>query len=219
MPNSAIARPTLLLVVALTAMLVAWLIIRPALADLREPDAAADALKSHTSTTETAPAKPKHKVTIRKPNAGPQVSTDLQDVHGNVATVACATCHANRQPNIETKSVADLKQFHTSLQLSHGSISCLSCHNSNDYDALKLADGTPVEFTEVMTLCAQCHGPQMKDYEHGTHGGMSGYWDLTRGPQTKNNCVDCHNPHSPQFPKMKPTFKPRDRFLKKTADH
>ncbi|MFT7633353.1 MAG: formate-dependent nitrite reductase cytochrome c552 subunit, partial [Mariniblastus sp.] len=75
-------------------------------------------------------------------------------------------------------------------------------------------DGTKVEFTDVMTLCAQCHGPQMTDYEHGAHGGMNGHWDLNRGPQTKNNCVDCHQPHAPKFPKMQPTFKPRDRFLK-----
>ena len=91
--------------------------------------------------------------------------------------------------------------------------------HADDYDSLKLADGTRVEFTEVMTLCAQCHGQQMKDYEHGAHGGMNGYWDRSRGPQTKNNCVDCHNPHAPQFPKMQPTFKPRDRFLEKETEH
>ena len=100
----------------------------------------------------------------------------------------------------------------------HG-YSCLSCHNSEDYDALKLADGSRVEFTEVMTLCAQCHGPETRDYEHGAHGGMNGFWDLTRGPRTKNNCVDCHNPHSPAFLPMQPTFKPRDRFLKKEGHH
>ena len=151
--------------------------------------------------------------TIRKPAGPPQVFTGLTDPHGNAVTVSCSTCHATRQPNKDTKTVADLNEFHGSLQIAHGKISCLSCHNANDYDSLKLADGSRVEFTEVMSLCGQCHGPQMRDYEHNVHGGMNGYWDLTKGPRQKNNCVDCHNPHSPQFPKMQPTFKPRDRFL------
>ncbi len=50
-----------------------------------------------------------------------------------------------------------------------------------DYDSLQLADGHRVEFTDVMTLCGQCHGPQMKDFNHGVHGGLNGYWDLSRG--------------------------------------
>lgn len=154
-------------------------------------------------------------VVIRKPAGPPRVFTGMSDSDGNPITVSCSTCHSTREPNYENKSSADLNEFHESLKLAHGTISCLSCHNSTDYDALKLADGSRVEFSEVMTLCAQCHGPQMRDYEHGVHGGFNGHWDLTRGAQTKNNCIDCHNPHSPQFPRMQPTFKPDDRFLSK----
>ena len=152
-------------------------------------------------------------ITIRKPTGPPSVLTELKDAHGNAVTVSCSTCHATRTPNFANKTVADLDEFHGTLSLAHGKISCLSCHNAEDYDSLKLADGSRIEFTDVMTLCAQCHGNQMRDYEHNAHGGMNGYWDLTKGPRTKNNCVDCHNPHSPQFPKMRPTFKPQDRFL------
>ena len=155
----------------------------------------------------------KFPVEIRKPSGPPRVSTALSDAHGNRVTVACSTCHTTRQPNNQNKTVRDLDEFHVGMAFSHGTVSCLSCHNSNDYDSLKLADDSRVEFSDVMTLCAQCHGPQMNDYQHGAHGGMNGYWDRTRGPQSKNNCVDCHNPHSPQFPKMQPTFKPKDRFL------
>lgn len=106
-----------------------------------------------------------------------------------------------------------MNEFHGSLKIAHGKISCLSCHNADDYDALKLADGSRVEYSNVMQLCAQCHGQQMRDYKHNVHGGMNGHWDLTRGPRERLNCIDCHNPHSPQFPKMQPTFKPKDRFL------
>ena len=63
-----------------------------------------------------------------------------------------------------------------------------------------------------MTLCSQCHGPQATAFEHGAHGGMNGYWDLTRGPQMKNNCIDCHDPHVPAYPKMIVGFKAKDRF-------
>lgn len=152
-------------------------------------------------------------VTIRTPDGPPRVDTGVVDAHGNPVTVACSTCHSIRPPNFQNKVVADLDEFHGSLAFAHGNLSCLSCHNADDYDSLKLADGSRIEFTDVMTLCAQCHGPQMRDWEHGAHGGMSGHWDLTRGPRTRNNCVDCHHPHSPQYPKMQPTFKPDDRFL------
>jgi hypothetical protein len=152
-------------------------------------------------------------VEIRTPSGPPRVVTAAKDAHGGLVTVACSTCHATRTPNHENRTVKELDEFHGGMAFSHGTVSCLSCHNPNDYDSLKLADGRRVEFTSVMTLCAQCHGPQMKDYEHGVHGGMTGHWDLTRGPRKKNNCVDCHQAHAPQFPKMQPTFKPRDRFL------
>lgn len=155
----------------------------------------------------------KFPVHIRKPAGPPTVDTGILDAHGATVMVSCSTCHTTRQPNHQNKTVKQMNEFHQGMAFAHGKVSCLSCHNPNDYDSLKLADGSRVEFTEVMTLCAQCHGPQMKDYQHGVHGGMTGHWDLTKGPQTKNNCVDCHNPHSPQFPKMQPTFKPKDRFL------
>jgi hypothetical protein len=157
-------------------------------------------------------------VQIRKPFGAPRVVTAVQDAHGSLVTVACSTCHTTRPPIPENKTVKELDEFHGGMTFSHGTVSCLSCHNPNDYDSLKLADGHRIEFTEVMTLCGQCHGPQLKDYEHGAHGGMNGYWDLSRGPRMKNNCVDCHNPHTPQFPKMRPTFKPRDRFLEPPRD-
>lgn len=172
-----------------------------------------DPIKHQARSAQPASPPQRFPVEIRKPSGPPRVATSVKDAHGGLVTVACTTCHTTRPPNHENRSVKDLDEFHSGMAFSHGTVSCLSCHNSNDYDSLKLADGRRIEFPDVMTLCAQCHGPQMKDHEHGVHGGMMGHWDLTRGPRTKNNCVDCHNPHAPQFPKMQPTFKPRDRFL------
>lgn len=172
---------------------------------------------SARTSQSTDGSQPKFPVKIRKPAGPPRCDIGMKNAQGEPITVACSTCHSTRQPNPDNKTTEDLNEFHGSLAIAHGSLSCLSCHNADDYDSLKLADGRRIEFSDVMTLCAQCHGPQMKDYEHGAHGGMTGYWDLSRGPRTKNNCIDCHPPHAPQFPKMMPTFKPRDRFLGKES--
>jgi formate-dependent nitrite reductase cytochrome c552 subunit len=62
-----------------------------------------------------------------------------------------------------------------------------------------------------MQLCAQCHGPQYRDYRHGAHGGMAGHWDLAKGGRVRNNCIDCHDPHSPKYPTVRPAGGPLDR--------
>ena len=62
-----------------------------------------------------------------------------------------------------------------------------------------------------MRLCAQCHGPQFRDYGKGAHGGMEGHWDLSRGGRTRNHCVDCHDPHVPAIRQVQPAGRARDR--------
>ncbi len=161
----------------------------------------------------------KHPVVISQPSTGPRVETGLYDIHGQPVTASCQTCHTTREPNLENRQPEDLTEFHQGMIISHGQISCLSCHNRDDYDSLKLADGTRVDYTDVMDLCSQCHGTQRRDFDRGAHGGMVGYWDLSRGPRYRNNCVDCHDPHQPRFPHMLPTFKPRDRFLNDNPTH
>lgn len=150
---------------------------------------------------------------INRPDGPPRLRTDLVDPLGQPVTIACATCHSIRDPNLANASTSDLDEFHQGLAVAHGDLTCLSCHNPDDYNSLKLASGQSVEYSSVMTLCAQCHGPQYRDYLYGAHGGMTGYWDLSRGSRQRNNCVDCHDAHAPAFPRMTPTFKPIDRFL------
>lgn len=151
--------------------------------------------------------------TVRRPHGPPTIQLTQPDPQGRVGKIACSTCHSTRDPDFANRVPTDLDQFHQGMPMVHGTLSCYSCHNPDDADTLRLADTTTVEYADVMTLCAQCHGKQMTDYQHGAHGGMNGYWDLNQGPRTRNNCVDCHDPHVPKFPSMKPTFKPRDRFL------
>jgi hypothetical protein len=152
-------------------------------------------------------------VIVHRPDGPPRVESELADERGEPVTVACSTCHSLRAPDPANRIAADLGEFHQGLTFVHGTTVCGSCHGAARYDALRLADGRALPFPEVMTLCGQCHGRQAESYEHGAHGGMTGYWDLLRGPRARNGCTDCHDPHAPAFPAMRPTFKPRDRFL------
>lgn len=165
-------------------------------------------------STSAAPATnaPLHAVMVKRPGGTPKVAMGLTNHHGEAVTVSCATCHATTRPNIETRAAAELDQFHQGLKYAHGNLTCLSCHNANDYDTLRMADSRPVAFENVITLCSQCHGPQRRDYDMGLHGGMNGHWDLTKGGRTRNTCVNCHDPHSPAYPLVQPVFPPKDRI-------
>ncbi len=151
-------------------------------------------------------------VVIKRPPGPPQVATSLTNFQGQPVLVSCSSCHTTTKPNLENRSAADLDQFHQGLKYQHGDLTCLSCHNSGNYDTLRLADTRTVEFSDSMTLCSQCHGPQRRDYERGLHGGMNGHWDLTRGGRTRNTCINCHDPHTPKFPRVLPVLPPRDRI-------
>ena len=167
---------------------------------------------------ETPAVPQRHPVTIKPGPATPRVLTGEKDAQGQPVTVGCATCHATTTPVVATHSAAELDQFHQGLKYQHGNLTCLSCHNSTNYDTLRLADGRSVEFPDVMTLCSQCHGPQRRDYDHGSHGGMNGFWDLTKGPRLRNNCVNCHDAHSPRLPQVLPVLPPRDRLSVPTKE-
>ena len=174
--------------------------------------AAENGAVSVTVRPDTAATPTVHAVTVKKPLGTPRALTGQVDHHGNPVTVACSTCHATRPPNQANAATTDLDLMHQGLQFKHGANTCLSCHDPGDYDRLRLANGNPVPCTDVMQLCAQCHGPQYRDWQHGAHGGMNGFWDLTRGGRTRNNCVDCHDPHAPKYVGAIPMPPPNDRF-------
>jgi len=153
--------------------------------------------------------------TIRKPTGAPAIKSGIRDEKGREVVIACAVCHTTKPANLDAKLGTPLTAFHQGLIGKHGSLSCVSCHNpAEGYGSLRLADGKLVPYTEVMTLCAQCHGPQFRDYQHGAHGGMNGFWDLNKGGRVRNNCVDCHDAHAPKYPTVAPAPGPNDRFLR-----
>ncbi len=154
-----------------------------------------------------------HPVVVRHPETLGVLDTELRDVRGAPVGMACATCHAaGARPPIAGRAGAP-EDFHAGVRLAHGTLTCNSCHDPADRTRLRLADGTSLALAEVMQLCGQCHGPQVRDYERGSHGGMTGYWDLSRGPRVRNSCVACHGAHEPSYPKVVPAAPPRDRFL------
>lgn len=155
---------------------------------------------------------PLHPVIIKQPAGVPKVATGLTNFQGEPVMASCVSCHATTTPNREIRRAEDLKKFHQGLKYAHGELSCLSCHNPDNYDMLRLADGRALDFTESMTLCSQCHGPQRRDYDRGLHGGMTGHWDLRRGGRTRSTCINCHDPHAPDFPLVMPVLPPRDRI-------
>lgn len=156
-------------------------------------------------------AGPLHEVTIVAPTTLGVADTSLTDVHGTPIGISCATCHG---PTPERSWAASPgAPFHRGIRLEHGSNRCDHCHDPVDRTKLRLADGELVEAGASIRLCAQCHGKQFTNYQHGAHGGMNGYWDLRRGPRTRNHCVVCHAPHAPAIPAVRPVLPPRDRYL------
>jgi len=153
-------------------------------------------------------------VIIHEPASLTSLRTEVTGPDGAPIRVRCDSCHGLE--GIEgvalPEQAADAAGPHVGLEVRHGDIECASCHAPDEPHRLRLAAGHVLPMREAMRLCAQCHGPQHRDYRRGSHGGMSGYWDLSRGDRIRNHCVDCHDPHAPAFPQFRPLPGPRDRF-------
>lgn len=112
----------------------------------------------------------------------------------------CSECHADLEVNPERRELVDM---HDDIVLDHGPPErwCFDCHNPDDRDYLRLANGTLIGFDESYRLCGQCHGTIYRDWRHGIHGRRRGYWN---GAKSYLLCAHCHNPHHPRFAPLKP---------------
>ena len=81
---------------------------------------------------------------------------------------------------------------------------CFNCHNPLDRDNFVTNDGQTIEYKDVMQLCGKCHGPTYREWEQGSHGRRTGYWDASKGEQKRSRCIVCHDPHNPKFTPMMP---------------
>ncbi len=153
-------------------------------------------------------------VEVRVPARLTSIQTGDLDALGRPVRVACATCHSLKRDATVPEKTTDLGEVHAGLSFDHGDVPCASCHaaRAGEQPWLHLADGRLLPTSEAKQLCAQCHGPQARDWAAGAHGGMDGHWDLSRGGRTRNHCVDCHDPHVPAFQAVMPAARARDRM-------
>jgi hypothetical protein len=121
-------------------------------------------------------------------------------------TYRCSECH-NLFPS-PPETVRTLTQ-HTNIVLKHGiNTRCFNCHHLTNRDAFVDDWGREIPYDQPQLVCAKCHGPVYRDWLHGSHGRVNGYWDATKGPAQRRKCVECHDPHEPPFPPMKPAPPP-----------
>lgn len=156
---------------------------------------------------------PLHPVEIRNPRSLGTIDTGLRDAEGVSVGISCVTCHAPGDEGALARKNEVPANFHSGIVLAHGELRCESCHAPEDRTKLRLAHGEPVAMGDVIELCGQCHGPKLRDFRKGSHGGGRGYWDRTKGPWIRNNCVACHRAHAPAYPLVMPAPPPNDRFL------
>lgn len=114
----------------------------------------------------------------------------------------CVECHRVFDSR---KQQSEKRVQHLDIVLRHGmNDNCLNCHDRTERDKLGLSSGEKLTFEQVPRLCAQCHGTVYRDWQRGTHGKTMGSWDSNSGKQTRLNCNDCHDPHSPAYPGIVP---------------
>ena len=154
-----------------------------------------------------------HPMVVENPPGLGTLDTGLRDAEGGVVGVACATCHGPASSGALARREGLPADFHRGIALQHGTLRCESCHAPDDRTRLRLADGAKIPMREVVTLCGQCHGPKLRDFEKGAHGGGRGYWDRSKGPWIRNGCLSCHAAHAPAYPLVTPAAPPNDRFL------
>lgn len=121
-------------------------------------------------------------------------------------TYACSDCH-NLFPS-PPETTRSLTQ-HREIVLEHGmNDRCFNCHHLTNRDAFVDDWGREIPFDQPPRLCGKCHGPVYRDWLHGSHGRTDGYWDPQSGPQQRRKCIECHDPHRPAFPALRPAPAP-----------
>lgn len=136
---------------------------------------------------------------IRQPAARPEFSQAGY-------TYRCIDCHKIIPSPLET--LRTLTQ-HSEIDLQHGiNTRCFNCHHRTNRDAFVDDYGGEIPWTRPHRVCAKCHGPVYRDWQHGSHGRTNGYWDRSRGDQIRLQCTQCHDPHHPQFPALQPAPPP-----------
>ena len=136
---------------------------------------------------------------VRRPSPEPRCEV-------GVFSYRCSDCHTILPPD---PKVDRTFTQHREVRLRHGiNTRCLNCHHPTNRDALVDDFGNEIPWDQPQLVCAKCHGPVYRDWQHGSHGRTNGYWLATRGRRARRTCTECHDPHQPPFPPMKPASGP-----------
>jgi hypothetical protein len=104
---------------------------------------------------------------------------------------------------------------HRNIVLNHGlNVNCLNCHYQYDRNYYAAYGNDKISAEESFQVCMKCHGPIYRDWEANIHGRVNGYWDAELGPQKKLDCIQCHDPHSPDFKNIIPMPPPEVSRIK-----
>lgn len=135
----------------------------------------------------------------------------------------CYLCHTEGEPpplRFGDDHKLIIPEEHSNIVMQHGqhdrNNNCFNCHNENNLLKLQTRDGRELGFAESPLLCGSCHGPTYRDWEAGAHGRTGGTWDQSLEQHTRQDCVSCHNPHSPAFPSRAPAPGPHPLHLDAT---
>lgn len=136
---------------------------------------------------------------------------DLIKAGEDLSDFDCYACHEKGKPpplRFDESQKLIIPKEHSNIVMHHGSHernnNCFNCHNETNLEALQTRDKRELKLSESTPLCGSCHGPTYRDWEAGVHGRTSGLWDRTQAVFHRQDCVNCHNPHSPKFPGRKP---------------
>lgn len=136
---------------------------------------------------------------------------ELVRTGGDASGLDCYACHDHKKQVVlkfDAEKRIILAEEHNDLVMAHGTHNrnnnCFNCHDEANLELLQTRDGRQLKLLESTPLCGSCHGPTYRDWEAGVHGRTSGFWDPKSGELTRQNCVSCHDPHSPKFPPQKP---------------
>jgi len=136
---------------------------------------------------------------------------DLVRAKEDLSDYDCYACHEKGKPptlRFDEHQNLVIPPEHADIVMGHGehgrNNNCFNCHNENNLELLQSRDGRVLKFQDSPQLCGSCHGPTYEDWEAGAHGRISGFWNRTLGLIKRQDCVNCHNPHSPTFQGRKP---------------
>jgi formate-dependent nitrite reductase cytochrome c552 subunit len=125
----------------------------------------------------------------------------------NPDTEDCSDCHDPDFMEVDytVREIGGDHEEMTPFAHAVGRIWCFDCHDGDDRDMLRLANGELIEFEDTPTLCGQCHGDTHREWVAGVHGKRTGSWN---GVKEYRVCSSCHDPHSPLFKPLKPEAAP-----------